>query len=798
MACSRLSRNSLPQTLLVMKDTPPDRVRLGAFEVDLRAGELRNGAGPIYLQDQPLIVLRMLVGRGGEVVTREEIKEQLWPDDTVVDFDRGINTTVRRLRQSLGDVAEEPKYVATVARRGYRLLVPVEPLDPAAKTPSPAAADTSVEPAERGFPRTGRRWFILGGIVVAGIIAGTIFSNARRPPRLTDRDTIVLADFDNKTGDPVFDDTLKQGLTIQLEQSPFLNILPNRKVRQTLKLMNRSAGDPLKEDVAREVCQRTGSKAVLAGSIAQLGGEYVIGLRAVDCNYGDALVDLQERAANKEGVLNALDKAGTQMRSKLGESLSSVERYATPLFEATTPSLDALKAYSTAGKIQYVEGSTASLPFYRRAVELDPNFAMAFNNLAIQYFNLNEGQRAQECARKAYELRGKVSERERLAIEANYYNNVTGELDKAAQAYELWQQNYPKDVAPVGNLGTVASKLGDMEKLLSQVRKALDMEPNYGVIYADLAAAEMNLNRLEEAEQAFRQAEQHGVGEEVLLQYWYLLAFLKNDQAKMSKLLATGMGKPGVEDLMFAAEADTGGWYGKFKDARQFTGRAVEVAKRNDAKETAATYAAAAAVREVAAGNRAQARANAKVALELSGSRDVKAIAALALVQAGDLAEAQKRARELDSTFPLDTLVQRYWLPTIGGAVALKRNDPKKAIELLSGMGPIELGVVNDAINVYLCPAYLRGQAYLMLHDGKAAAAEFQKFIDHYGVITNFPWGALARLGIARAYALEAQTDPAYREKARTAYQNFLTLWKDADPDIPIYKQAKAEYAKLQ
>jgi tetratricopeptide (TPR) repeat protein len=669
------------------------------------------------------------------------------------------------------------------------------------RTDLQSLADRSRESDDgKSRKRSRWKWLAVAVLVCVAMLAGGSYWNWRshRPPKLTDKDTIVLADFDNKTGDPVFDDTLKQGLAIQLGQSPFLDLVSDRKVNGTLKQMGRHAGDRLTPEVTREVCQRMGSKAMLTGSIAGLGSQYEIGLKAVDCNMGDLLAEVRERAANKEAVLKALDTAAVGLRSKLGESLSSVEKYATPLAEATTPSLEALKAYSLGSKTNFAKGETAALPFFKRAVELDPNFAMPYAAMSVVYANLNEIGRAADNARKAFELREKVSERERFFIEENYYLTATGELEKAAQAYELWQQTYPRDYSPYVNLGIIYASLGNLEEFLGESREAMRLEPNNAFVYGNLAAAYQNLNRLDEAEAVYKQAEERKLEAENLLSNRYLLAFLKGDTGQMALLASAAMGKPGTEDLLLAGQADTEGWYGRLKNARDLTQRAVDSAQHNDAKETAANYEVAAALREVAAGNREQARADADAALKLAPNRDVRAIAALALARAGDTAGAERLAAELDKTYPLDTMVQRYWLPTIGAAVALEHKDPNRAVEQLKVVSAIELGSPNTTLSVYLCPVYLRGEAYLMLHNGNAAAAEFLKFIDHYGLVVNFPWGALARLGLARAYALDAATGPAAREKARTAYENFLTLWKDADPDIPVYQQAKAEYAKLQ
>ncbi len=629
-------------------------------------------------------------------------------------------------------------------------------------------------------------------MLVAAAIGGALFFRSRHAmARLTDKDSVVLSDFINQTGDAVFDDTLKQGLSVQLEQSPFLAQVSDRRVNETLKLMGRQAGDRLTPEVTQEVCQRTGSKAMLTGSIAGLGSQYVIGLKAVNCSTGDVLAETQDQAAGREAVIKALEAAAVSMRSKLGESLSSVEKYATPLAEATTPSLEALKAYSLGVKTG-AKGDADPLPFFKRAVELDPNFAMAYAGMSGDYWAINEPGRGVENARKAFDLREKVSERERFDIEGNYYEYGTGELEKAAQTYGLWQQTYPRDEGPYSELGMISAFLGNWEKALEEWREALRLDPNNAANYLTLSFAYMALNRLDEAEAVFKQEEQHMVEGEFLSQR-YELAFLKGNAAQMAQLVSAAVGKPGTEDDSFLANlADTEGWYGKLKNAHELTGRAMDSAQHNDAKERAAVYQALAALREAESGNREQARAEANAALKLAPGHDVRAVAALALARAGDRAGAEKLAAELDKAFPLDTLVQRYWLPTIRAGVALELQDPNQAIELLKAASTIELGFPGN-LALSLCPAYLRGEAYLMLHDGNRAAAEFQKFIDHRGVVLNFPWGALARLGLARACALQGDS-----AKAHAAYQDFLTLWKDADPDIPVLKEAKAEYAMLK
>ena len=649
----------------------------------------------------------------------------------------------------------------------------------------------------KSFTLRRRGWKLVIPVLLVALFAGSVFYyRSRQTKLLTDKDTIVLAGFDNRTGDTVFDDTLRQGLAVQLEQSPFLALISERKVGETLTLMGRPAGSKLTPEVAREVCQRTGSRAMLAGSISGLGSQYVIGLKAVDCATGDVLAEAQEQAASKEAVLKALGTAAVSLRGRLGESLSSVQKYATPL-EATTPSLEALKAYSLARKTEDASGVTAALPFYKRAIELDPNFALAYADLASVYRNLNQAGRAQENLSKAYELRKKVSEWERLSIEGSYYVNITGELEKAAQIYELWQQTYPRKELAYANLALIYSILGNWETVLEPTQEAMRLDPNSLINNNNLASVYTSINRLDEAEAVYKQAEHRKMLVEALLQGRYLVAFLKSDSKQMAQLLSAAMGRAGTEDLLLATQADTEAWHGKLRNANELTLRAMDSAQRNDAKETEATYQVAAALRDVEFGNREQARSEADAAVKLAPDRDIRAMAALALARAGDTAEAVKLITELDKTHPLDTLVQRYWLPTIRAAVAMQQKDPNRAVELLEVARPIELGQ-PVGFTVFLCPVYLRGEAYLALHDGIAAAAEFQKFIDHYGLVGNFSWGALARLGLARAYALEAAKNRTARDKARIAYQDFLTLWKDADQDLPILIQAREEYAKLR
>ena len=469
-----------------------------------------------------------------------------------------------------------------------------------------------------------------------------------------------------------------------------------------------------------------------------------------------------------------------------------MQKYATPVEEATTPSLEALKAYSLARKEKFAQGDGASFAFYNRAIELDPNFAVAYYGRSAAYRNLNQLDRARTDENKAYELRKGVSDRERFSIEAAYYLIWTGQLEKAAQTYELWRQSYPRDYVPCTNLGFIYVSLGNLEKALEQAREALRMQPNDGGSYSNLGGEYQNLNRLDEAESVYKQAMERKVEGPYLLANLYALAFLKGDAPTMARSAMDAAGRPGVEDLLLAAKADTEAWHGKFKNAYGLTRQAMDSAMRNEAKETAAAYQVLASLREVAVGDRKKAVADALAAIKLGPNRDVRAMAALAMAEGGDASDATRLAADLNRDFSLDTLVQRYWLPSIRAALALGRNDAKAAIAELATASDLDLSE-PAGVTVYLVPPYLRGRAYLMLHDGSAARAEFQKFIDHYGMVGNFPWGALSRLGVARAYAADGNTD-----EAKAAYSEFLALWNNADSDIPLYKQAKAELAALK
>jgi tetratricopeptide (TPR) repeat protein len=677
--------------------------------------------------------------------------------------------------------------LVSVSRQATAAAQP--PVEAGFSLPSPATAGAS----------SNRRWFTIAAaaFVVIGLAVGGWLYYAHRARALTEKDTIVLADFTNTTGDPVFDGTLRQGLSAQLAQSPFLNIVSDERVAQTLRLMGQPSDARLTPELARDLCQRTESAAVLNGSIASLGSQYVLGVKAVNCRTGDSLAEEQVTAEGKERVLKALGEAGVALRSKLGESLTTVQKFDTPLEQATTPSLEALQAYSLGRKTMTGKNDfVAAVPLFRRTIHLDPNFAMAYASLATTYGNLGETTLAAENTKKAYELRARVSEREKFYIESHYHDYVTGDLEKARQTHELWGQTYPRDWVPPDNLGLIYGNLGQYDKSLAEVREALRLDPMSGLTYANLVTAYVPLNRLEEARATAQEAQAKKLDSFQLRLFLYLVAFLQNDAAGMAQQVAWAAGKPGVEDVLLAGEADTAAYSGRLGKAREFSRRAVASAERAEEKETAASYEADAALREALFGDADEARQRAAASLALSTGRDVQYGATLALAFAGDVTRAQALADDLTKRFPEDTVVQFNYLPTIRAQLALTRNDSSKAVEALQAAAPYESGSLALTSNfnfLSLYPVYVRGEAYLAGHQGDAAAAEFQKVLDQRGVVVNEPIGALARLGLARAYALQGDA-----AKARAAYQDFLTLWKDADPNVPILRAAKAEYAELK
>jgi tetratricopeptide (TPR) repeat protein/tRNA A-37 threonylcarbamoyl transferase component Bud32 len=686
--------------------------------------------------------------------------------------------------------------------------VPTQAVSSQTRAGAPAPHEQG-ELRSTGQPRAAvpTRLVAVAAVLVIALVAGGFYyyrSRQHVAHVLTEKDTIVLADFANSTGDAVFDDTLKTALSVALNQSPFLNVLSENKVAATLKLMSRPADTKLTPEVTRELCQRAGSKAYIAGSIASLGSEYVLGLKAVNCQSGDPLAEQQVTAAGKEKVLDALGEAASKLRTELGESLATVQKLDVPLSEATTSSLEALKAFSLGRKAANEKGPAAALPYDQRAIELDPNFAMGYLGVGSDYFSLGELGRASDYYTKAFQLREHASEREKLTITASYYGNVTGELDKAAQTFQEAIESYPRDPRAHVGLGNVYVEQGQYERAAGSFRQGVRVAPDSGAPYTGLGNSLLSLQRFDEARQIIHEAQARKLDNAVLRNALYALAFLGSDSAAMAEQQQWFAGKP-EENIGLALASDTEAYGGHLGKARALTKRAVDSAIRADSKENGAIFQENAAIAQAAYGNTTEARQSAAEALKLDPtSQGVEVEAALAFAMAGDTARAESLAQDLGKRFPLDTQMQSLWLPAIQAQLALNKKNPAAALTALQAASPIELGQIFFVANMScLYHVYVRGEAYLAAGQGKEAAAEFQKIIDHSGIVWNCWTGALAHLGVARANALQARSSSGAdadlaRSRALAAYKDFLALWKDADSDIPILKEAKVEYAKLQ
>jgi Tfp pilus assembly protein PilF len=674
-----------------------------------------------------------------------------------------------------------------------------------ASAPSATSGSASTIAAAAAAPNSRKLLFGVAALVVAAAVAAGGYFYSHRTPVLTEKDTIVLADFTNSTGDAVFDDTLKTALNVSLRQSPFLNVLPDSEVVKTLELMTRPISTKLTPEVARELCLRVGSKAYIAGAIGSLGSEYVLGLKTVNCRSGDTLAQEQLTAASKEKVLDALGEAASKLRGELGESLATGQKFDVPLEQATTSSLEALKAYSLGIKAEAEKGQAAALPFFQRAIQLDPNFATGYFAAGAEYHGLGEPGRSSEYLTKAFQLREHASEQEKLEIAANYYQSVTGELDKAVQSYQEEIESYPRRAATYGNLAGVFGLQGQYEKAVEITRQALRLGPDEGISYANLAFYTLALQRFDEVPQIIHEAQARKLDSFIFPQALYLLAFLRADATAMAEQQQWFAGKPEYENYGLALASDTGAYNGHLAKAQELNNRAVDSAIRADNKEMGAIYLANAALQQAAYGNATEARQSAEGALKVAPtSQSVEVEAALAFAMAGNAARAGSLAQDLAERFPLDTQMQSLWLPAIQAQLALDRKNPTAALNTLQAASPIELGTITfENSNSCLYDVYIRGEAYSAAGQGSSAAAEFQKIIDHSGIVLNCWTGALAHLGAGRANALQSRTSQgadadAARVRALAAYKDFLTLWKDADPDLLILKQAKSEYAKLQ
>jgi eukaryotic-like serine/threonine-protein kinase len=779
---------------------PPVLIRFGSFELDLAACELRENGALRKLPAQPFRVLALLVERGGELVTRQEIRRCLWGERKYVDVDDGINFCVNQIRSALRDPAEISRYIRTLPRRGYRFVATMT-RGASADAPAPfIAADPESAPQpetrsatpRQSIPNARAKLFRIGAILLPVLIAIALSLapvNPQHKPVPAPRGSMVVADFINSTGDPVFDDTLTQAVIIELRQSPTLEVLPDTTVRATLRMMGLPVDQRMTPDMARELCVRAGSEAVLAGRISSMGTHYLLSISATACG-GGALASEQGEAARKEDVLVALSQAASRLRSTLGESSPSAPSLDRPA-QVTTASLEALKNYTIALRVASTQGDAPSIPFLKRALELDPKFALANATLASRYSNLDQPSAALQYALNAYELRDGVTERERLVISALYFR-LSGEIEKSTQTLAMWQSEFPREARPHASLGVNYSYMGQYEKAAAEWEEALRRLPDDVSMYENLAQIYTALNHFDQAQTLLQAGMARHLDSGTLRHMLYSLAFLRGDRAEMDRQSEWAIGRPGGEASLLAAQSDTEAYFGRLIAARGFLSRAVDSATRSDFREAAALSWVMAALTEAEYGNRRVALNEIKAALTLAPGRNVKVLAALALARAGEAKSAEVLARELEADYSSNTILMLYRMPTIKAAIELSRGNARRALNILAPMEPFELGLPTPSGFAPLYAPYLRAQAYLMLRNGAAAAAEIQKLRDHPGIALNSSLGALTQLQRARAAVL-AKDNAA----ARSAYRDFLTSWGEADPDVPVLVAAKAELARL-
>jgi eukaryotic-like serine/threonine-protein kinase len=819
----------------------------GPFRIDRDRRQLLRENQPVALQPKAFDILLVLVENSEKLVLKDELMKSVWPDSFVEESNLSQHIFV--LRKTLGEGVEKKRYIVTVPGRGYRfdekvtvaavgevvltqgapeVAMDENTLVVASHTHSRMLVEEQQAPI-KALPTPRHSWttIAVGALCLMAVVTVAYFLHNRSARRLSAQDTVVLADFTNRTGDPVFDDTLKTALSIALDQSPFLNTLSDIRARRTLRLMTRPADTKITSEVAREICQRAGAKAYIEGSIVQLGTEYVVTIEALNCQTGDTMAGEQAHSASKEKVLDALGGAATKLRSSLGESLATVQKFDAALPQATTTSLEALKAYSLGNKFYYQKDLASAPPYFQRAIELDPNFAMAYVQLGLTYYALSEPGRAGDSFAKAFSLEQHTNEREKMEIDALYYAYATGELDKAIHAFEQEVEIYKFNGA-YRALSDLYTRVGQYGKSADAARMILSVDPNDQFGFSSLALDDFALQNFSGARQIIQQAQARSTDSYFLHGNLYVLSFLQADSAGMAEQQQWFATHPAYENYGLELTADTEAYFGHLNKARELTRQAAEFAVQADNKEDAAMYQANAALREAAYGNFAEARQFAAEALELSsGNSGVAVQAGMALAMTGESTRTVSLVQELNKRFPVQTQLQLLGLPAIEAQLQLVRRKPDLALNALRPGLPVELANATFSTNNTSClyPTYIRGQAYLALAQGIAAASEFQKIIDHSGIVWNCWTGAIAHLEVARAYALEAgighfgmdasqagparsprgqavQSSAADRDAARSravsAYKEFLSLWKDADPDIPILKEARAEYAELQ
>jgi DNA-binding winged helix-turn-helix (wHTH) protein/TolA-binding protein len=783
----------------------------GPFQMDPDKQTLRRGDSLVPITPKAFETLLVLVRRSRDVVSKEELLKEVWPDSFVEESN--LSQNIFLLRKALGDTPENRQYIVTLPGRGYRFAATVrtvteqgEALVAQARTRTQIVIEENEAETDKALkalpipqkPKARRKLLLpMAAVTVLLALGAFLLIRPRRPANPSERNSILVADFVNTTGDPVFDDTLRQGLSVALEQAPFLQFVSDDQIGKTLRLMEKPPDTRLTQGVAREVCRRANAATEIEGSIAALGNQYVIGLNAVECQSGETLAQEQVSAKGKEKVLTALGSAASVLRAKLGEPRASLEKHDTPLAEATTPSLEALKAYSMGWKVAALQGDEPAIPFFERAVEIDPSFAIAYASLALMYGSMGSSQLATEDIKRAYELRDRASDKERFFIIGYYFGRGTGNQEKAQQVCNEWARTYPGEVFPHSFLaGFVDPVLANYNGAVEEARKIIELNPDYGFGYYLLGYDLIFVNDLQGAENAVHLAAERNFNPERMATLRFDLAYLRGDAAGMRREVEWAQAHPEIEDWILDHQAFAETSEGRLKNAIGLSRHAVALALQGGSREHAADFETRAALWEAFFGDSIEAKRTAAAALALAGNREVNYGAALALALSGDATRAEKLANDMEKRYPEDTSVRFSYLPVISAAIAVRNGDPLKAVDALQASVPYEMGAPRSSSTAFfgaLYPIFFRGEALLAAHKGAEAASEFQKILGHRGIMIGDPVFVLAHVGLARAYALSGES-----AKARAQYEEFFALWKNADSDVPVLKRAKAEYGSLR
>jgi eukaryotic-like serine/threonine-protein kinase len=794
-----------------MATEPKILYEFGPFRMDPDRQVLSRQNQPVPITPKAFEILLALVRRSRDVVSKEELLKEVWPDSFVEESN--LSQNIFLLRKALGDTTENRQYIVTLPGRGYRFAAPVrmvtepgEALLAQARTRTEIVIEESEADTGQALapftllqaPKASRKFLFSTAVVVVLLTLGAfLFMRSRRPANLGEKDSILMADFANTTGDAVFDDTLRQGMEVQLEQSPTLDLVSEDSIRQALRLMGLSPETRLTGQIARQVCERIGSSAVLEGSIKPLGSQYVLDLRSVDCRTGKKIDDEQAQVARKEDALNAVTRMARGFRARAGESAAVLLKHDTPLAEATTPSLEALKAYSLGWKVEAFQGDEPAIPFFQRAVEIDPSFAMAYASLGLMYGSSGSSELARQNVTRGYELRDHASDKERFFITGYYFGRATGNQEKAQQVCSEWARTYPREFLPHAFLsGFVDLVLANYQGAVEEARKTIELNPDMGVGYYQLGYDSIFLNDLQSAENAVHRAAQRNTDQVRMATLRFDLAYLKGDAAGMRREVEAARAHPEMEYWILDRQAFAQASEGRLRNAIDSSRHAVALALQGGRREQAAVFETRAALWEAFFENPIEGKRTAAAALALAGNREVSYGSALALALSGDSNQAEKLANDLERSYPEDTSVRFSYLPVLRAVVALQHGEPLKALDALQANAPYEIGSPRSSQTAYfgsLYPVFFRGEALLAAHKGAEAAAEFQKILSHRGIMIGDPVFVLAYIGLARSYALSGDS-----AKARAQYEEFFALWNGADPDIPLLKRAKAEFENLR